>query len=131
MATECTCEPSRDDRLGHRTVTHQPHCPLTTHAQHTPGPWTLEAGRTFQTGSGEFYLSYGKDRHGNPKFRDFCELDANARLIAAAPEMLAALERIAASEPRPRRDGHYDADVVETLQRIARAAIRKATGEGA
>lgn len=53
---------------------------------------------------------------------------ADSPLRAAAPDLLAALERIAASEPRPRRDGTYDADVVESFQRTARAAIRKATG---
>lgn len=59
---------------------------------HTPGPWTLEAGRNIKTQSGEFYITYGKDTHGNPLFRDFCELDRNARLIAAAPDLLAAIE---------------------------------------
>jgi hypothetical protein len=60
--------------------------------KHTPGPWTLEAGRNFITSSGEFYITYGQDRYKNPKFKDFCELDANARLIAAAPDMLSALK---------------------------------------
>jgi hypothetical protein len=61
---------------------------------HTPGPWTLEAGRSIVTPSGSFYLSYGSDKTGKPNFPNFCELDANARLIAAAPEMLAALNDI-------------------------------------
>jgi hypothetical protein len=61
---------------------------------HTPGPWTLEGGRNIATQSGTFYLTYGKDKHGNALFRDFCELDANARLIASAPALLAALEEL-------------------------------------
>ena len=63
----------------------------------TKGPWAVGAGRTIATPSGEFYLNYGKDKHGNPLFKDFCELDANARLIAAAPDMINLLERIAKS----------------------------------
>ena len=64
-----------------------------TNAKHTPGPWSLEAGRSISTSSGSFYLSYGKDKaSGAPLFSNFCELDANARLIAAAPDLLAALE---------------------------------------
>ena len=61
----------------------------------TPGPWRLEAGRHFITSSGEFYITYGKDRHGNSKFKDFCELDANAHLIAHAPLLVEARELIA------------------------------------
>ena len=66
--------------------------------EHTPGPWTLQAGRTIRTVSGEFYLSYGQDKHGNPLFRGFCELDANARLIAAAPETAAERDRLKAEK---------------------------------
>src|SRR5690606_24171312 len=71
-------------------------------AQHTPGPWTLETVRT-SSGLchkvGPFPWKQGKENHaciyddypalgsdGTP------ELVANARLIAAAPDMLAALK---------------------------------------
>ena len=47
------------------------------------------------------------------------ELEANARLIAAAPEMLQALERIDANA----------AESVEWIRRVAREAIAKAKGE--
>ena len=76
--------------------------------QHTPGPWKLQAGRSIKTISGEFYLSYGQDRHGNPNFRNFCELDANARLIAAAPETAAERDRLKAEK----------AELVEALERL-------------
>ena len=50
--------------------------------QHTPGPWTLSAGRHITTSSGVFYLSYGyEEGSGRSLFRDFCELDANARKL--------------------------------------------------
>lgn len=60
-------------------------------AKHTPGPWTVAAGRVITTRSGQFYITYGKDKHDNPLFRDFVELDNNARLIAAAPDLYEAL----------------------------------------
>lgn len=60
---------------------------------HTPGPWTLGPGRTIATESGEFFISYGSERGtGAPLFRGgFDVLDRNARLVAAAPELLDAL----------------------------------------
>ena len=53
----------------------------TTQTAHTPGPWTLTAGRTIETAHGEFSLTYDRDRHGNPNFKNFCALDANAAHI--------------------------------------------------
>ena len=50
---------------------------------------------------------------------------ANARLIAAAPDLLAALEEIASHDPDHCLDGGCD----EVFREIARAAIAKAEGE--
>ena len=58
--------------------------------KHTPGPWKLQAGRSFETKSGTFHLAYGTSKNGVADFPDFCELDANAKLIAAAPDLLEA-----------------------------------------
>lgn len=53
--------------------------------------------------------------------------DANARLIAAAPDLLKALQRIADGQEM---SGVFtSADVVLRYQEIARAAIARATGE--
>ena len=65
---------------------------MTHTTKHTPGPWTVSAGRTIETPSGQFYLTYNMDKHGNPLFRSFVELDSNAALIAAAPAMYEALK---------------------------------------
>lgn len=99
-------------------------------AQHTPGPW-------MQTCSGDWQASNdycsnvtwtgisGADgsivalpvtsgHHSDPTF------DANARLIAAAPELLEALSRIAQ---------HISPSVYgEEMANIALTAIAKATG---
>ena len=86
-----------------------------TTTQHTPGPWSIagyHVGTMGVTVASVIYAA-GAER-------------ANARLIAAAPDLLAALERIANSE-------EYHGDTFscdfETLQSVARAAIAKATGQ--
>jgi len=56
--------------------------------------WILEPGRTIRTPDGSFYLTYGKDKHGNPLFKDFCKLDAIAHQVAALPELLAEITRL-------------------------------------
>ncbi len=93
---------------------------------YTKGPWKLQAGRSFETSDGTFYLSYGKDKHGNPNFRDFCALDANAHLIAAAPELLEASDRALEYFYRLQEEGADGFDsVIEALEK----AIAKAEGK--
>ena len=58
-----------------------------TEHKHTPGKWELEAGRCIVTSDGRFTIHKAND--WNPE--RICELDANARLIAAAPDMAEAL----------------------------------------
>lgn len=67
--------------------------------KHTPGPWAVSAGRVITTSSGQFYITYGADKHGNPLFKNFVELDNNAALIAAAPAMYEALKLAATMHP--------------------------------
>ena len=66
--------------------------------KHTPGPW-----------------------------HDVEQVKANARLIAAAPDLLEALQRIAAGEVMTGNFNH--AETVHEYQKLAHAAIQKATGE--
>ena len=61
-------------------------------AEHTPAPWNCEsrteAGRVIATDDGKSFVAvWDKSLDGT----DF-PVDANARLIAAAPDLLAALE---------------------------------------
>lgn len=101
---------------------------------HTPGPWTLESGRSIVTPSGTFYLAYGSNpRTGEKYFKSPTELDANAHLVAAAPEMLEAL-KVLADWPRQSTtaDGALSGDPATGLanvRRFARAAIAKAEGK--
>lgn len=86
---------------------------------HTPGPWVSDRGVFIKAaGNGvkiaTMRLSDGRGKDG----REEREIDlANARLIAAAPELLEALERLAAN---------CTAD--EPALKAADAAIAKARG---
>ena len=99
-------------------------------SKHTPGPWELVAGRTFHTEDGTFSLSYGRESGTNvPRFRSPERLDANARLIAAAPDLLAAAEWVIGNLPvtAPTANGTL-LSTWETMQRKLRLAIARAKG---
>ncbi len=123
---------------------------------HTPGPWVLnevrtQCGRAFRIGSGEM-VEAGKgcciiydDYPGDPNN----QRAANARLIAAAPEMLEALrlhkawsdsENSGPDYGGQTRDTHPDGeriwrvwwnnnlDLCDRAQKATDAALSKATG---
>lgn len=121
---------------------------------HTPGPWTME---TVKTSTGICHkigpFPYRPDRQNHACiYVDYggiggpieTELEANARLIRTAPELLAACDRT----PNPsgsgtmsnyfvldiaitalRAEGHHTlANELEAIQKHQRAAIAKAEG---
>ena len=84
-----------------------------TNTQHTPGPWAIEPDALGESSivtdnGGTIADVYGR----NP---------ANARLIAAAPDLLAALQAVA--------DYWAGGDVPADIDAAMRAAIAKATGK--
>lgn len=83
-------------------------------AKHTPGPWAV-AGRLIVSAK---HGSIGAVDDGQPN------VEANARLIAAAPDLLAALKALYGTEP---------GNSIERGQAIAMAecAIAKAEGRAA
>jgi hypothetical protein len=104
--------------------------------KHTPGPWTMT---TVNTSSGichkvgPFPWKHGKQNHaciyadypshtGVGPLED--ELSANARLIASAPELLAALQGLL----RRAKDELADPEDVHEVH-VAELAIARATGE--
>lgn len=107
--------------------------------QHTPGPWRLDYKRHNVDVDNEHAIIDGKGTYLGLFRATVADEDcgkANARLIAAAPAMLAALEAIIA-----RIDGEYDnpalvafgplsIDTETDCKDIAVAAIAKARGEG-
>jgi hypothetical protein len=97
---------------------------------HTPGPWKVDQqrrahGYNVAVFSGDIAVAdvpgIGKDPANDP------EADANARLIAAAPELLGALDDLAWIVEAGRVEPVARAEVDERLER-ARAAIAKAEG---
>ncbi|KKK81889.1 hypothetical protein LCGC14_2808850 [marine sediment metagenome] len=101
--------------------------------QHTEGPWRTSKKpgvllgdqckyTVIETPSGWCAKVYGEDN----------ESRANARLIAAAPELLEALQKVRDFKVSSRKDAGGDemlddlAAQFEALQEIARAAITKA-----
>ena len=102
---------------------------ITTQRTHTPGPWEEDV---------DYYLGNG-DRHHvriTAPVLDGADIaqvwgenveatEANARLIAAAPELLAACERLKVwDESRGEEEG---ARLISEAASMARAAIAKAT----
>jgi hypothetical protein len=93
-----------------------------TDTTHTPGPWTYGYEPTLNrhvvragfAGERSICVSYGA---GLKTY----EAAANARLIAAAPEMLEALRAVA--------DYWAGGDVPPAIDAAMRAAIAKATGQ--
>ena len=91
-----------------------------THTQHTPGPW-LDSGHDgkrnviveSKLGSVAAVWDTG----------DAMQMRANARLIASAPDLLAALEQVYAQ-----LGGHHSFDVSDLRLKVVKTAIAKAKG---
>jgi len=101
-------------------------------AKHTPGPWTPEFGEAYrvraqQDGGQVAIMTNLKGRDGLAGRRNGDEVAANARLIAAAPELLAALQEVTMvlDALLNVRGNEPDQD---SISGRARAAIAKATG---
>lgn len=85
-------------------------------SEHTPGPWTVVV-----SGLAVWSISKPPGQNGvialcDSVARPYAENKANARLIAAAPELLAALEALYED---------WNGPLTESVQ-LARAAIAKA-----
>lgn len=61
-----------------------------TTTQHTPGPWRVEINHSDET-DGAFYVRAGAFNLCKLDTNDSVQDEANAKLIAAAPELLRAL----------------------------------------
>ena len=84
--------------------------------QHTPGPWELR-----RSVRGYWFIDHEQGGEGYTLTKLDCN-EADARLIAAAPDLLAALEELLNALPSA---------TSHPAIKAARAAIAKATGESA
>lgn len=97
--------------------------------KHTPGPWSVESedGRKFITGEGRQLAKILVTHANNDEYSaHVVRAKANANLIAAAPELLYAIKRLASYADAL----GGDLDEGSAIQQ-AYAAIAKATGEAA
>ncbi|OFW58457.1 MAG: hypothetical protein A2133_00825 [Actinobacteria bacterium RBG_16_64_13] len=105
-------------------------------ANHTPGPWIFDP----ENEGMDHHRGWGISADGMATVAHLpvrgCEGSealavsyANARLVAAAPEMLAALHEIAKGEGRFSRDHmEHACNTIEDMKALAVAAIIKAEG---
>jgi hypothetical protein len=104
-------------------------------AKHTPGPWRIhgcEAGQPICAIGDRVICDQDKDEVAVVRY-NAADCEANARLIAAAPELLATLEAFAEEFPQLANDDEpiNGADAVDALCRLwpqINAAIAKAKG---
>ena len=88
-----------------------------TNTVHTPGPWRYENP---SIGSNYARIFFSADEKDGDNLCGYCG-EANARLIAASPELLEALELILTADQRG-----FGLDYIKGC---ARAAIAKATAQ--
>lgn len=97
-------------------------------SKHTPGPWTVSYQTPFLVVDSAHVViasASGVSSGGASDVSGFEQAKANARLIAAAPELLAALKR-AASWIKSEAEGNDEMPLVFV---VAEAAIAKAEGK--
>jgi len=95
-------------------------------SKHTPGPWKAVNQTTStllkQDSPQGRYLFSLKEYPGIP------ESEANARLIAAAPDLAEAVRELLATHPAAYREPGKIDNRTDNAVKIARAAIAKAAG---
>lgn len=99
-------------------------------SKHTPGPWVVTPHPETHVdvfGVGEI-MDDKQMQYGLSHTICYQNAEANARLIAAAPELLEALIRLEAELVEDKYGDCYEPSPFENLA-LARAAIAKATGE--
>lgn len=108
--------------------------------RHSPGPWHVHDNNWPKLNDGNvWHFVYAGDpenstdmvaeigRTANPIPEDIARETANAHLISAAPELLAALKAIIAEEDRLLRTGECETNLAELIA-AARPAVTKAEG---
>lgn len=100
-------------------------------SEHTPGPWTFHLPHSSDYWAPAFIKVSGSIVAEAFSRNGFQERDANARLIAASPQLLEACEAMLAQFEHwlPQLTSEERGVEIEPV-RMARSAISKARGEG-
>jgi len=94
-------------------------------SKHTPGPWRQQGAPNSHRVNA---VSSGPVAVASERFMSREERIANARLIAAAPDLLAALKDWQELRDSEGDDGRDVVEWIERVERQMRAAIAKAEG---
>lgn len=107
-----------------------------TNTSHTPGPWGLHIGNDYcrvlmkpDSCTDDMIAEVYSDGMGKEYEDDDRNREANARLIAAAPDLFLALKTLLHAETMMEKGKLVDIDVWDVFMETARAAIAKAKGE--
>ena len=98
-------------------------------SKHTPGPWRNDCFMVLAPPNVGNYKGREICHTGGHDIRDGNESEANARLIAAAPDLLAACEQLMEYLKLLPLDENNDAAWASNAPQLARAAIAKAKGQ--
>lgn len=102
-----------------------------TQAKHTPGPWVVrtidQSLATVETANGEFIITNAGQLRADDWKTEHAERKANAALMAAAPELLEALQMLLKESSVAFQASGFPAYMQESVIR-SRSAIAKATG---
>lgn len=96
-----------------------------TQAKHTPGPWRFEPATEYYGATIHFNVARG----GIQLHKDMPNGDANARLIAAAPDLLKWCERILLSHETQGAATNGEAVLCHAFVMGLKDVIAKAKGE--
>lgn len=96
---------------------------------HTPGPWWVDDDGYIAAGSGDTYVTIAE---GLAPSDNLDEITANLSLLAAAPELLAALNDMVQTveylAPKKFDDAEHEREFHARIEK-ARATLSKARGE--
>lgn len=97
---------------------------MTNQTKHTAGPWTLRGKLTvavIRHPKDHIVCNVRNEITGFEPAGERAEQEANARLIAAAPELLEALKKLHESLPTDLTDGQCHAACIKAKKAISRA----------
>lgn len=102
--------------------------------EHTPGPWSAEHAEATnvrdQEGGIICQMKFLRGRHGMGGRRDTDEVESNARLIAAAPDLLKAFKAVLLDIDFMVEEGTIKDVRGDVIYVAARRAISRATEQG-